>query len=91
MGSLLGVGLSHFPPLAYPDTAFAAALRWTLQDPDLPRSLRDPGGWPDAMRDEWAADGGAAAAGRGPAGPVGGWGRGGARFPNPAPPPARMN
>jgi hypothetical protein len=64
MGSLLGVGVSHFPPLAYPDTAFAAALRWTLQDPDLPRSLRDPGGWPDAMRDEWAADGGAAAAAR---------------------------
>jgi len=58
------VGLSHFPPLCYPDQSFAAALRWTLQDPDLPDALRDPSGWPDAMRAEWADDAGAAAAAR---------------------------
>jgi hypothetical protein len=64
MGALLGVGLSHFPPLSYPDSSFAAALRWTLQDPDLPEALRDPSGWPDKMRAEWADDAGAAAAAR---------------------------
>ncbi|MDQ1430416.1 MAG: hypothetical protein QOF40_1018, partial [Actinomycetota bacterium] len=64
MGALLGVGLSHFPPLCYPDSSFAAALRWTLQDPDLPEPLREPSGWPDAMRAEWADDAGAAAAAR---------------------------
>jgi Catalytic LigB subunit of aromatic ring-opening dioxygenase len=64
MGALLGVGLSHFPPLCYPDPSFAAALRWTLEDPDLPESLRDPSGWPEAMRAEWADDAGAAAAAR---------------------------
>ena len=64
MGALLGVGLSHFPPLCYPDSSFAAALRWTLQDPDLPDPLRDPSGWPEAMRAEWADDAGAAAAAR---------------------------
>jgi hypothetical protein len=62
MGALLGLGLSHFPPLAFPDASMAAALRFTLQDPDLPEHLREPAGWPAPMRDEWADDEGAAAA-----------------------------
>ncbi len=64
MGALLGVGLSHFPPLAYPDAAFAGALRFTLDDPDLPEVMQTPAGWPAAMRAEWADDEGAAAAAR---------------------------
>jgi len=52
-------------PTSTPGAAsFAAALRWTLQDPDLPEALRDPSGWPDKMRAEWADDAGAAAAAR---------------------------
>jgi hypothetical protein len=62
MGGMLGLGLSHFPPLAFPDAAMAAALRFTLDDPDLPRALRTPDGWPDAMRTEWADDEGLSAA-----------------------------
>jgi len=62
MGALLGLGLSHFPPLAFPDPAMAAALRFTLEDPDLPDRLRAPSGWPAPMQREWADDEGMAAA-----------------------------
>ena len=62
MGELLGVGMTHFPPLAWPDAAFAAALQFLLADPDLPAALREPAGWPAAMREEWGDDEGAAAA-----------------------------
>ena len=62
MGALLGVGMTHFPPLAWPDASFAAALHFTLADPDLPEALRTPEGWPAAMQAEWAGDDGAAAA-----------------------------
>ncbi|HZP29148.1 MAG TPA: extradiol ring-cleavage dioxygenase [Acidimicrobiia bacterium] len=62
LGELLGVGMTHFPPLAWPDASFAAALHYALADPDLPEALRTPAGWPDAMRQEWGDDAGAAAA-----------------------------
>jgi catalytic LigB subunit of aromatic ring-opening dioxygenase len=62
VGELLGVGMTHFPPLAWPDAAFAAALQFLLSDPDLPATLREPAGWPAAMREEWGDDEGAAAA-----------------------------
>ncbi|HEY8217927.1 MAG TPA: extradiol ring-cleavage dioxygenase [Acidimicrobiia bacterium] len=62
MGALLGLGLSHFPPLAFPDEAMAAALRFTLEDPDLPEHLRQPDGWPEEMRSEWGGDEGLEAA-----------------------------
>jgi Catalytic LigB subunit of aromatic ring-opening dioxygenase len=62
MGVLLGLGLSHFPPLAFPDASMAAALRFTLEDPDLPEELRTPTGWPAAMREEWGDDEGVSAA-----------------------------
>ena len=62
MGELLGIGMTHFPPLAWGDASFAAALHFTLDDPDLPEALREPAGWPAAMRDEWGDDGGAASA-----------------------------
>src|SRR6185295_7561328 len=63
MGVMLGLGLSHFPPLAFPDASMAAALRFTLEDPDLPEPLREPAGWPEAMRREWGDDEGLSAAG----------------------------
>jgi hypothetical protein len=62
LGELLGVGMTHFPPLAWGDDTFAASLRFALDDPDLPEALREPAGWPAAMREEWGADGGAVAA-----------------------------
>ena len=64
MGTVLGMGLTHFPPLCHPDAGLSAALRWTLDDPDIPEELRRPSGWPEPMRAEWGDDEGLAAAGR---------------------------
>jgi Catalytic LigB subunit of aromatic ring-opening dioxygenase len=62
MGTVMGVGVTHFPPLSHPDHGMASALRWTLEDPAIPDEWRDPANWPQAMRDEWDEDGGEAAA-----------------------------
>jgi hypothetical protein len=62
MGALLGLGLTHFPLLAYPDVGMAGALKWALGDPGLPDHLREPAQWPAAMQREWASDEGMAAA-----------------------------
>jgi hypothetical protein len=64
VGTVLGMGLTHFPPLCHPDAGLSAALRWTLDDPDIPEELRRPSGWPEPMRAEWGDDEGLAAAGR---------------------------
>ena len=46
MGALLGLGLTHFPLLAFPDVGMAGALQWALGDPGLPEHLREPDQWP---------------------------------------------
>ncbi len=62
MGEILGIGLSHYPPLSGRDEDMAGILRWTLEDPDIPAAEKQPETWPKEMRREWADDGGAAAA-----------------------------
>jgi hypothetical protein len=62
MAEILGLGLSHYPPLSSPDPAMAAILRMTLKDPGLPAEAKDPRNWPGAMRAEWGDDEGVAAA-----------------------------
>jgi hypothetical protein len=62
MAEILGLGLSHYPPLCLPDADMASLLSWTLQDTSIPESARDPKNWPAAMRAEWAEDRGARAA-----------------------------
>ncbi|OPX10664.1 extradiol ring-cleavage dioxygenase [Mycobacterium sp. AT1] len=62
MASFLGLGLTHYPMLAGTDEHMAGLLRWTLQDPDIPDSAKDPATWPAQMRAEWGEDGGGAAA-----------------------------
>ena len=63
MGEILGVGLTHYPPLLGSDEEMSWVLRWTLDDPDIPAESKAPTSWPEAMRAEWAADDGLAAAG----------------------------
>lgn len=58
MGQLMGVGLSHYPPLSGRDEDMAGILHWTLEDPSIPPTTRDPSSWPARMRDEWGDDGG---------------------------------
>ena len=62
MGEILGLGVTHYPPLTGQDQNMAGILRGILQDPGLPEKYRDPANWPEAMRKEYGDDGGAASA-----------------------------
>jgi hypothetical protein len=62
MAEFLGLGLTHYPLLSVADDRMADLLRWTLADPGIPDAEKDPANWPEAMRQEWADDGGTAAA-----------------------------
>ena len=62
MGEILGLGMTHYPPLIGRDRDMANILRTVLADPGLPERYRDPAGWPEAMRRDYGDDGGAAAA-----------------------------
>jgi hypothetical protein len=64
MGEILGLGLTHYPPLIGLDENMAGILRTVLKDPGLPERYRDPAGWPAAMRREYGEDGGKASAAR---------------------------
>ena len=62
MGEILGLGLTHYPPLIGTDANMAGILRAVLKDPGLPERFRDPANWPPAMRREYGEDGGTASA-----------------------------
>jgi hypothetical protein len=62
MAEILGLGLTHYPPLCVPDAEMSGILRWTLQDPAIPDAQKDPANWPAAMRAEWGDDQGTTAA-----------------------------
>jgi hypothetical protein len=62
MGEILGLGVTHYPPLSGRDRDMAGILRAVMRDPGLPERYRSPDGWPEAMRREYGDDGGAAAA-----------------------------
>lgn len=62
MGDILGIGLSHSPPLCGLDEDMVHPLRSTLNDDSIPEDRRDPASWPEAMQAEWADDEGTAAA-----------------------------
>ena len=62
MGDILGLGMTHYPPLAGRDENMTGIIRWTLQDPDIPAELKLPANWPPQMRGEFGTDNGKAAA-----------------------------
>jgi hypothetical protein len=62
MGEILGLGVTHYPPLIGRDENMAGILRTVLKDPGLPEKYRDPASWPPAMRREYGDDGGTASA-----------------------------
>jgi Catalytic LigB subunit of aromatic ring-opening dioxygenase len=64
MGAILGLGMTHFPPLAGTDQNMGRILARVLEDPGLPPEYRDPAAWPEAMRQEYGADAGKSAAPR---------------------------
>jgi len=62
MAEILGLGITHYPPLCLPDAQMSGILRWTLDDPAIPPEQKDPSAWPEAMRAEWSDDFGTRAA-----------------------------
>jgi hypothetical protein len=64
MAEILGLGVTHYPPLTGRDEHMAGILERILRDPALPPSERRPEGWPRPMREQYGADKGLAAARR---------------------------
>jgi hypothetical protein len=64
MGEVLGLGVTHFPPLSGIDESMGRILKRVLDDPALPEQYRRPEGWPAAMREEYGSDQGVSAARR---------------------------
>lgn len=62
MAEILGLGLSHYPPLSSPDSEMAEILRMTLRDPSIPAHVKQPAAWPEAAQAEWGSDEGATGA-----------------------------
>ena len=63
MGELLGVGLTHYPPMIIPDEEGMIPLRITLaRDERVPEDMKIPTNWPEPMRIEYGEDEGVTAA-----------------------------
>ena len=63
MGEILGVGLTHYPPLVVPDENRAFPLAQILKDDTrIPPEMKDPSAWPEPMRIEYGDDQGVTAA-----------------------------
>ena len=53
MAEILGVGVTHYPPLLGEPDSYANLLRGILRSHLVPEALRTPDGWPEAMQAEW--------------------------------------
>src|SRR5437773_7821110 len=62
MAEILGLGMTHYPPLAGRDENMMGILKGTLRDPAIPAELKDPANWPKLMQEEYGNDQGKAAA-----------------------------
>jgi hypothetical protein len=63
MAEILGLGLTHYPPLITPDEDRGFPLTRTLRhNHNVPAELKNPSSWPEAMRIEYGEDEGLAAA-----------------------------
>jgi hypothetical protein len=62
MAEILGIGISHYPPLSGHDQSMSGILCGRLRDPNVPAEAKDPRNWPALMREEWGTDNGIASA-----------------------------
>ncbi len=53
MGEILGLGVTHYPPLMQSDAQMAGLLNRAIASDQVPEALKDPKSWPAAMRKEW--------------------------------------
>lgn len=56
MAEILGLGLTHYPPLCVTDDKMPWIMELMLQDPGIPAEVKDPATWPESMRAEWGDD-----------------------------------
>jgi hypothetical protein len=59
MGEILGLGITHYPGLAYKGN-LSSRIHMMRADPVLPERLRSPENWPAPMREQWSDDDGLA-------------------------------
>ncbi len=53
MAELLGVGITHYPPLLGEPGAYTNLLRAILNSPHIPDEMKQPESWPQEMQREW--------------------------------------
>ena len=46
MAEILGLGCTHRPVMLRRDVDWAAMMRASLDDPDMPAEMKDPSRWP---------------------------------------------
>jgi hypothetical protein len=56
MAEILGVGITHYPPLLGEPDTYANLLRMVLKSPHIPAEMKDPSAWPAAMQEQWASE-----------------------------------
>src|SRR5712691_7689571 len=56
MGEILGLGMTHTPPLLNELGDRGRRLKAMMADPLLPERYRDPAQWPEPMRRQWGQD-----------------------------------
>ncbi|MEO5670250.1 MAG: hypothetical protein ABIR26_06115 [Ramlibacter sp.] len=62
MAEILGLGLSHYPPLCLPDEMMSGVLGLALKDKGIPAEVKAPENWSASMQAEWSTDNGLRAA-----------------------------
>ena len=62
MGQVLGLGVTHFPPLGMPNEHMAMFLERILASNKVPAERKNEATWPALMRKEWGNDRGLSAA-----------------------------
>ena len=53
MAEILGIGITHYPPLLGEPGAYANLLRLVLNSPHIPEEMKQPESWPHEMQQEW--------------------------------------
>ncbi len=57
MAEILGLCLTHYPPLISPDEDKAIPLKRTLRgNKNIPEEMKNPSRWPEPMRIEYGED-----------------------------------
>ena len=56
MAQLLGLGVTHSPPLLAASGDTASRIKRMIHDPLLPECYRSPATWPEPMRQQWGND-----------------------------------